>query len=270
MAWGKDSANNGVTCSEVGKPDIYIEVKARQKIQYLMEEYTSQEWLGYLVGRESEKKNFFVEDLVVPPHAEASGACAEAEPNTVPEGCVGIIHSHHSMGAFHSHTDKTYADRNHPISITVARRQGELEYDGVSLQRTPCGKLTTVACDVRYVAPPPAFDKDEWLEEAKENIAKGKKVVTVVYPQSPFGRTVYRGTHHSSCTGTKGLTKAEKKALKKARKEVEKPRPLVTQEDIEELNELYVNQFGQTLTRAEVEDMLANGDPRGRGLDYWD
>ena len=259
MAWGNDKVN-GVTCSEVGKSDVYLEMKARQKITFLMEEYPSQEWVAYMVGKETEKSNFFVEDIVVPPHKDVSSGGAEVEPMTVPKDCVGIIHSHHTMGAFHSHTDQTYADRNHPVSITVAKRNGNLEYDAVSAKRTPCGKISTVKADVFYVAPPPSFDKEEWLEEAKANIDKGKKAIVVRtgYPGYPYYRTGY------GCYGgqeeTVPMTKKEKKRLKKRLQEEGESKHLI-QGDIPGFHNLY----GETLSQEELDEMGLGG----MCGDYW-
>jgi len=188
--WGKQKAQEiPITCSLIHAPVVYIEPTPRAKIELLMKEYTHQEWLAYLTGRISEKDNIFVEDISVPPHKEASGASAEAEPFHIPENCVGFIHSHHGMGAFHSGTDQSYVDKNYPVSITVAKNGGsELVYDGVSYTRTPCGKDTTLKATVKYVQPKALFDQDGFLKEAKANIDKGKKVyqskvVGAVYPR---------------------------------------------------------------------------------------
>jgi len=79
------------------------------------------------------------------------------------------------MGAFHSGTDQNFVDKNFPVSITVARdKGGTLQFDAVSYQHTPCGKSMTLKAGVKYVQPQPAFEKDEFLKEAKKNIDKGK------------------------------------------------------------------------------------------------
>lgn len=175
--WGKQKATeNNIQCSLVGSRDVFIEPIARQKIEILMDEYKHQEWLAYLVGKLSDKGNFFVENISVPPHASAYGASAEAEPFNQPKKCIGIIHSHHTMGAFHSGTDHDYVDKNYPVSITVARGQGgHLTYDAVSYCKTPCGKTMLKKADVKYVQFAPLFNKDKWLEEAKSNIDKSKR-----------------------------------------------------------------------------------------------
>lgn len=190
----KKNDEPAIQCSLVKTPIIYVESTPRQKIGILMEEYKHQEWLAYLVGRISEKENIFVEDIVVPPHASASGASAEAEPFHVPDSCVGIIHSHHSMGAFHSGTDQSYVDGNFPVSVTVAKKSNELVYDAVSYQQTPCGKDTTLACTVKYVQPQPLFDKGDFLKGAKKNIDKSKKakVPKLVPTNAPYIPMRYR------------------------------------------------------------------------------
>ena len=175
MSWKvKNSEENNVQCSLVKTPTIYIEPIPRSKIGLLMEAYPGQEWLAYLMG-EKKVDDFFVEDISVPPHAEASGGSAEAVPFHQPEGCLGVIHSHHSMGAFHSGTDNDYVDRNFPVSVTVAKdNQGNLSYDAVSLMTTPCGKLTLGKSIVKYVQLAPLFDTETFLKESKANIDKGK------------------------------------------------------------------------------------------------
>ena len=173
----KHRPDNGVTCSLCKAPNIFLEPVVVDKIRLLMEEYKHAEWIGYLVGKENKDSgDIFVEDIVIPPHEEANGASCLAEPFHIPKkGCVGVIHSHHSMGAFHSGQDDHTVDRNFPISITVAKKSTNLEYDAISHLTTPCGKHTLLKCSVKYVQPRPLFDRKKWLEQAKENIDKGMR-----------------------------------------------------------------------------------------------
>jgi len=174
-----------IQCSLIKKPIIYIEPIPKRKIELLMNKYPHQEWLGYLVGKMSERENFFVEDLTIPPHKEVSAASAEAEPFFTPEKCIGVIHSHHGMGAFHSGTDQDYVDKNFPISITVAKRGDGLEFDAVSYQTTLCGKNVTTQGTVKYVQPNPMFDSESFMREAEINIEKGRPKTKAI--------TMYRG-----------------------------------------------------------------------------
>ena len=190
--WGKKNTEEDIQCSLVKAPTVYLEPIPRNKIQLLMTEYKNQEWLAYLTGRISEDDNIFVEDIVVPPHKEVGVASAEAEPFHTPENCVGFIHSHHSMGAFHSITDQDYVDKNYPVSITIARNgQNELVFDTVSYQKTPCGKGITLKSVVKYVQPQPLYDKESFIKQAKGNIDKGKKTIPVTYRYAHRGVPFY-------------------------------------------------------------------------------
>ena len=164
---------SGLECSLVQTKLIYIEPIPRQKIEYLMSEYHHQEWMGYMVG-EIQGNKVYMQDLSIPIHALATGGMAEAVPFSEPEHCVGVIHSHHSMGAFHSGTDQEYVDKNYPVSVTVACRVGsKLEFDATCYLRTPCGKGTTKKCEVKYVMSEPLFNRDIFLGEAKDRISQG-------------------------------------------------------------------------------------------------
>jgi hypothetical protein len=176
MSKWKVKEQEEITCSLVEKPRIILNIRVQYKIELLMKEYTNQEWMGYLTGNIS-KNTLYAKDLVIPPHAEASGASAEAEPFHVPDNCLGVIHSHHGMGAFHSGTDKDYVDKNYPVSITVARN-GTFTYDAVSVAKTPCGKTVYSPCTVLLERVKPDFNAEEWMKEAKDNIEKNKKFYT--------------------------------------------------------------------------------------------
>jgi len=220
--WGEDQKKeDSVTCSLVREPVVFIALRAKYKIKMLMMEYTTKEWIGYLQGDEYEDGDVLVNDLIIPPHEESSYAEAVAEPFNKPDECVGVIHSHHGMRAFHSGTDQSHVDRNFPISITVAREtgttasEGKLEFDAVSNKTTPCGKFLMVKATVRYLNPEPDFDEKAWLEEAKANVAKGNKVYGCAYqgganPAYPHGCQGYQ-----SGFDRQGIAKKEAEADKK-------------------------------------------------------
>ena len=191
----KRETEAAIQCSLIKSPIVFIEPIPRYKMELLINKYPHQEWIGYLIGRVSEKENYFVEDLSIPPHKEVSRTSAEAEPFHIPDGCIGIIHSHNTMGAFHSATDQAYVDKNFPISITVSKKNQNLEFDTVSYQITPCGKGTTIKGQVKYVQSEPPIDSKLFMQEAITNIDKGRIVhsVQVHYPQSyPYRRPMYQ------------------------------------------------------------------------------
>jgi hypothetical protein len=176
-AWKVKDKEPAVTCSLVGTDlKVYIEAVPRRKIELLMKEYPNQEWMSYMVGQVTERGTIWVTDLIIPPHKEARAASAEAEPLCAPKECLGVLHSHHHMGAFHSGTDQSYVDKNYPVSITVAfdKKSDALEYDVVSYGKTPCGRETIVKGTVIYIKPEPLFDEKAWLKESKGNVDKGK------------------------------------------------------------------------------------------------
>ena len=179
-----EQAAEVVTCSLTKPAKIIMDALAKQKIEILMREYPHQEWMSYMVGvLEPEVR---VKDLVIPPHAHASGGSAEAEPMYVPADCLGVLHSHHHMGAFHSGTDDAYVDRNYPLSITVAiGAQGGLDFDAIMWQHTPCGKLFKSKCSMSFVYPP-AADLSDFLTEAKANIQKGVPQRTTTFGGMPL------------------------------------------------------------------------------------
>ena len=175
MAWkvkGRETVK-GLRCSLVEIDKVHVEPIPREKIELLMKEYPHQEWMAYLVG-EKKENSYRVKDIAVPPHAYAGAGSAEAEPFSQPEGCVGVIHSHHGMGAFHSGTDHNHVDRNYPISVTVARKARELEWDVATFAVTPCGKALEGKSEISFLNPKPLFNHKAFLDEAKANIRKGK------------------------------------------------------------------------------------------------
>jgi Prokaryotic homologs of the JAB domain len=176
-----------VTCSLASGFTIYLEYDPQVKIELLMEEYPHKEWIGYLIGELKDDK-IFVTDMIIPPHEEAYAASATAEPFHQPDNCIGIIHSHNSMGAFHSGTDKEYVDSNYTISVTVASKDN-LEFDAIAVRETPCGKRVRVKCEVVYVNPAPSFDEEKWLKEASENVEASSKKPT--YLTNPYDDSYY-------------------------------------------------------------------------------
>jgi len=187
MAW-KTKTKPKIICSLTEEETATLSLTVQQKIKLLMKAYPSQEWLSYLVGSyNSETRSYDVRDIVVPPHASVTSTHAEAEPFHVPENCLGVLHSHHSMGAFHSTTDHDHVDANWPLSITAATRGSELEFDAVSQSNTPCGKSILLKCKIMLVLPQTSFDAQAFLKEAKANIDKGRKVgaqVKRIVPQN--------------------------------------------------------------------------------------
>lgn len=82
---------------------------------------------------------------------------------------VGVIHSHHSMGAFFSGTDEATFNHLFPVSIVVARAKGPrylgFEYKGTGKVVLPCGSLGEVDF---FIQPTEGPIEAAVIREAKE------------------------------------------------------------------------------------------------------
>jgi len=143
---------------------IWVKPLAKVKIDALMEEYKSREWLAYLLG---DKESNTVEDIYIPEQVATAARVDDVECgefNDMP--VIGVIHSHHSMGTGFSHTDHTYINQNHDISLVVSHTG----IDGQIRHKVPCGALKISEIKVR-MAFDIEFDKESFIKKAKENIS---------------------------------------------------------------------------------------------------
>jgi hypothetical protein len=90
------------------------------------------EFVVFLLGARSEAKARVTGVYV--PQQTVSSADVEADEAFDPARFVGIAHSHHGMGAFHSATDERGVD-NAPISIVMSKT----EWCAKFAHRLPCG-----------------------------------------------------------------------------------------------------------------------------------
>ena len=268
--WGEDQQKvEKVTCSLIGKPDIFFSLRVKYKIKLLMKEFTTKEWIGYLVGEETKEGDYLMEDLVIPPHEEASYSSATAVPFNIPDGCIGVIHSHHVMRAFHSGTDESHVDRNFPVSITVAKgTEDKLEYSAVSGKTTDCGKYVVVEAEVKYLSPEPDFDEGEWLKAAKENVDKGTKVYGVAATDKtsqPSGQVWQHGYGyaHMQCGYQHGMGQFDRQAIAQQEEKKEgwgdkdKTSTVVSKKMIEKLSKkVFDSCNGLILTRTQLINIL--------------
>lgn len=110
---------------------IIFSRKVQRKIHLLMEKYKNIEWLAYLIGTD-----YVVDDLFIPNQEVTSVSINVLSPLSNKE-CLGVIHSHHNMGAFFSKTDEDYINSNHDVSIVVSTK-GMLAQ---ARKVTPCGAI---------------------------------------------------------------------------------------------------------------------------------
>lgn len=134
--------------------DIYSKVEA-------MNEEMGIEWMGYFRGYRDDG-DAYIEELVIP-EQEVSSVKAE---NKEPVGdTIGIIHSHHSMGSWHSHDDEESATQN-GFSLVV---DNDMEFDAKGRVELPCGGWGQVDVSV-IIESQDMPDEAEWAKEQTEKI----------------------------------------------------------------------------------------------------
>lgn len=175
------------SCDKMKAPQYHIEfcLLARQKINKLKAYYPRLEWLAYLVGVvDRENNKVTVEDLVIPDSQQVTTASVynvEYGWGVLPDGkqIIGVIHSHHAMGAFFSGTDDAYINQNHDVSIVVATAKGR-EIKSQVRVKVPCGSYI-LAEDITYsVKYPQVLDEDAFEAEFKDKIKTYTPIVTYV------------------------------------------------------------------------------------------
>jgi hypothetical protein len=156
-------------CSKVsdnGTSIVWIEPLAKVKIDALMEEYRSQEWLAYLLG---DKEEIVVKDIFIPEQTATAARVDDIECSEFNNlSVIGVIHSHHGMGTGFSHTDNTYVNQNHDISLVVA-------HSGIAGQirsKVPCGAMMITDAKVKMRFCVDGFERDKFIDKVKPNIKK--------------------------------------------------------------------------------------------------
>jgi hypothetical protein len=112
------------------------------------------EWMVLLHGeRSADGYEVRVDRFTVPPQYRSGAEVELAEEIALPEDCVGVMHSHHHMGAFFSHTDDTELNPRFPSSIVVATANNNLgfAYRACGKVALPCGALGLVDFELAIV-----------------------------------------------------------------------------------------------------------------------
>jgi len=121
---------------QVAPSKVVMPFPVRAKIIAMNTVMGGDEWLAYLIG-EKRDDAYYIEDIVVP-QQEVASASVDVTDDTTPERVIGTIHSHHSMGAFHSGTDHEYVVANHEVCI-VSSTTG---WKTTVKAQLPCGMNT--------------------------------------------------------------------------------------------------------------------------------
>lgn len=180
-----------------GPMNIIFSRIVKAKINILMRKYPSCEWLAYLVGDENTR---YVRDLFVPTQTATPGAINSVGPK--PAGVIGVIHSHHHMGAFFSGTDDAYINQNNDISIVIAHK-------GIKAQvrwTTPCG-YKVVSEGAVIIESENLINEDEFINQVEKVIkhaGDNELPMDPVKSQLLYGKATFQPKYSKGIRGLSG------------------------------------------------------------------
>jgi proteasome lid subunit RPN8/RPN11 len=148
--------------------NIYLNRIVKNKIYLLMKRFPNTEWLAYLQGNKETKE---VVDLIIPEQNVTSTNVVVIN-KPINSNIIGVIHSHHGMGAFFSGTDDAYINMNNDISIVVAHNGSK----AVIRWTTPCGSKCLVDGNV-IIETENLFDEVEFLKMVDENVNQSQYTI---------------------------------------------------------------------------------------------
>lgn len=136
--------------------DVYMNRTARTKAMMYMKWAGPREWLAYLIG-EFKDNAYYVTDLFLPDQRTSSTLVDNVVAENYNEMTViGVIHSHHEMGAgdadnphFSGH-DAAFINSNHNLSLLAGRdrKSNGFKIVGIARAKTPCGSFMKIKANV--------------------------------------------------------------------------------------------------------------------------
>ena len=184
-------------CSKAKKSvNVFLSLKTRNKAMKYMQWAGAREWLAYLIG-ELKDGEYFIHDLHLPKQKASAtlvNNVVESEYNNL--SIVGVIHSHHEMGAgdedrpsFSGH-DAAFINSNHNLSLLAGRDRTTKGFKivGIARTKTPCDAFIKVKAVVKPMKEEMSEEEKALHDEFKEKVFGGK---TNSLKQDPFkGNTV--------------------------------------------------------------------------------
>jgi len=163
------------SCTELEtEHTINISFEARQKITELVAAYPRLEWAVGLIGKQDGEK-WIVDDIFVPEqevHSCSVELTDEGNKELAGVKCIGWMHSHNDMKAFHSPKDDSNS-KMFGISVTV---NNKLETDARVKVQLPCGRFGMAKANVVFDMP--ASKGGSFVESIKDKI---KEITWVGY-----------------------------------------------------------------------------------------
>jgi hypothetical protein len=154
-------------CSKVDQSvDVFMSKCARVKAMHFMKWAKHREWLAYLVGEKVEQ-GYVVTDLYLPDQRTSATLVDKVNANEYNKlNIVGVIHSHHDMGAgdedspsFSGH-DAEFINSNHNLSLLAGNKKGGgFKIVGIARITTPCGGLMKIKATVKALPEQPSEEE---------------------------------------------------------------------------------------------------------------
>ena len=179
MAWEMESCVLKDCPLVKSKIPVMFQPEDIRRIKTLLKKYPDKEWLMYLYG-DIALSGVTISKMTIPKQEVSGGSVDNIEAPL--SGCIGTIHSHNTMGAFHSGTDQAYIEENHSVCITV---NNKLEFETTVSTMSECKKPMIVKGEVFQTEEP--LDLTGFLKEADENI-KEHKIEYSQYQNPYIGR----------------------------------------------------------------------------------
>ncbi len=159
------------SCSRVEQSvDVFMSRLAREKAMKFMKWAGAREWLAYLIG-EYQEDGYHVHDLFLPDQRTSAALVDKVvaeEYNSLK--VVGVIHSHHEMGAgdedspsFSGH-DAAFINSNHNLSLLAGKSGQGFKVVGIARVKTPCEHFMQIKANVK-VMKEDLSDDDQSLQD---------------------------------------------------------------------------------------------------------
>lgn len=168
-------------CSEAPEITVAISPHCVSQIVALMEDPVigDEEWAADLIG-EVDESTFYVNSLKIFKQEVSYASVKRLEPPA--EGTIGVIHSHHTMGAFFSSIDEDGANSNHRLSGVIAKSNGgvfpyDIQFAAIKV-KVPCGKYIKVEPTVILMY---GSEDSSFIEEARKLIQPEAKTIYPIY-----------------------------------------------------------------------------------------
>lgn len=139
--------------TRASKGRVRIQKWILAEILRTMQEETGKEWALWLEGKRSKDGlDIQITKCSVPPQ-HRSGSNVKIPTMEIPNDVIGVLHSHHAMGAFFSGTDNEEFNTRYALSIVISTQfsKGELpwtwfgfKYKAEGRVTLPCGSLGIV------------------------------------------------------------------------------------------------------------------------------